>query len=116
MRLLQRNRGREEYDVERPEPDEAPDEIPQPQPEPDEPRLEDPGPPDLSKRDYFAILRRAFKQFNDDHMTNIAAALAYYAFLAIPSALLIAVGVFSLVAGPGAVTTLIGKVHGILPG
>ena len=48
-------------------------------------------------------------------MTNIAAALAYYSFLAIPSALLLAVGIFSLVAGPSAVTTLIGKLHGILP-
>jgi membrane protein len=49
-------------------------------------------------------------------MTNIAAALAYFAFLAIPSTLLIAVGVFSLVAGPHAVTTVIGKLHGIVPG
>jgi membrane protein len=115
MRLLQRNRDREDYDVERPMPDEAPDDIPQPQPESEEPRLDEPRPRDLSKRDYLAILRRSFKQFNDDHMTNIAAALAYYAFLAIPSALLIAAGVFGLIAGPHAVTTLIGKLHGILP-
>jgi membrane protein len=115
MRLLQRNRDQHDYDVERPEPDEAPDDVPQPQPETQEPRLEEPGPGDLSKRDYLAILRRSFKQFNDDHMTNIAAALAYYAFLAIPSALLIAAGLFGLVAGPSAVTTLIDKLHGILP-
>jgi membrane protein len=49
-------------------------------------------------------------------MTNIAAALAYYAFLAIPAALLVAVGLFSLLAGPSAVTTLIGKLHGFVPG
>src|SRR5690242_6772724 len=49
-------------------------------------------------------------------MTTIAAALAYYAFLAIPSALLLAVGIFGLVADPSAVTTLVGKLHGILPG
>jgi membrane protein len=116
MRLLQRKRDqRDDYDVDRPAPDEAPDDTPQPQPEREEPRLEEPGPRDLSKRDYLAILRRSFKQFNDDHMTNIAAALAYYAFLAIPSALLIAVGAFGLVAGPDAVTTVIGKLHGILP-
>jgi len=48
-------------------------------------------------------------------MTNIAAALAYYAFLAIPSALLIAVGLFGLFAGPNAVSTVIEKVHGIVP-
>ena len=42
-------------------------------------------------------------------MTSIAAALAYYAFLSIPSAALIAVGVFSLLAGPGAVSTVVDK-------
>ena len=115
MRLLQRNRRDErnrDYDAERPLPDEAPE----PQPEHEEPRLHEPGPSDLSKRDYLAILRRSLKKFSRDHMTNIAAALAYYAFLAIPSALMIAVGVFSLVAGPHAITTLIGKLHGIIPG
>jgi uncharacterized BrkB/YihY/UPF0761 family membrane protein len=45
-------------------------------------------------------VRRAVKRFSHDHMTNIAAALAYYAFLAIPSLLLVAVGLFSLVADP----------------
>jgi membrane protein len=116
MKLLQRNRFRtggdsDEYHAERPPPDEAPE----PQPEQGEPRIADPGPRDLSKRDYFAILRRALKKFNQDHMTNIAAALAYYAFLAIPSALLIAVGLFGLLAGPNAVSTVITKVHGIVP-
>jgi len=117
MRLLQRNQRQEhesadDYHAERPLPAEAPE----PQPERGEPRPAEPGPTDLSKRDYFGVLRRAFKEFRNDHMTNIAAALAYYAFLAIPSALLVAVGVFSLVSGPHAVTTLIGKLHGILPG
>src|SRR5438270_11755895 len=101
MKLLHRNREADRYDSERPPPDEAPE----PQPEHEEPRLADPGPTDLSKRDYLAILRRAAKKFNQDHMTNIAAALAYYAFLAIPSALLIAVGLFGLLAGPNAVST-----------
>ena len=117
MKLLHRNRrqvgtGSEEYYAERPLPDEAPE----PQPEHEEPKLADPGPSDLSSRDYLAILRRAVKKFNQDHMTNIAAALAYYAFLAIPSALLVAVGTFSLVASPSTVTTVIGKLHGIVPG
>ena len=110
MRLLQRHRH-EDYGAERPSPDEAPE----PLPERDEPRLTDPGPTELSRSDYLAILKRALKAFNADHMTNIAAALAYYAFLAIPAALLVAVGIFGLVADPGAVTTLIGKLHGIMP-
>jgi membrane protein len=68
-----------------------------------------------SKPGYVSILRRAFKKFNDDHMTNIAAALAYYAFLAIPSALLVAVGIFSLVASPSTITTVIDKLQAVLP-
>jgi membrane protein len=96
-------------------PDGMTDEAPEPQPEREEPRLEDPGPSDLSKRDYLAIVKRAFKGANEDHITSLAAALAYYAFLAIPATLLIAAGVFGLVAGPDAVDTLIGKLHGIVP-
>ena len=115
MRLLQRYRDAETRDDELGDLP-VPGEAPEPQPERAEPRLREPGPTDLSKRDYVAILRRALKEFSRDHMTNIAAALAYYAFLAIPSALMVAVGVFSLVAGPDAITTLIGKLHGIMPG
>jgi membrane protein len=91
------------------------DEAVDPDPEREEPRLEDPGPTDVSKRDYLGILKRAFKGANEDHVTSLAAALAYYAFLAIPATLLIAAGVFGLLAGPDAVNTLIDKVHGIVP-
>src|SRR5262249_20199847 len=66
-------------------------------------------------RAYVAILRRAFKEFNEDHMTSVAAALAYYAFLAIPSALLVALGVFSLFAGPDAIETVIDKLGHVMP-
>jgi membrane protein len=111
MKLLSRSRSDEAADAGRPPPAEAP----APQPEPDEPRLEDPGPGDLSKRDYVAILKRAAKQASADHITSLAAALAYYAFLAIPATLLIAAGIFGLVAGPDAVTTVIDKLHGIIP-
>src|SRR5436190_4454091 len=67
MRLLQRNKRETDDSSERPLPDEAPE----PQPEHDEAQLGDPGLTDLSKRDYFAIVRRAAKRFNDDHMTSI---------------------------------------------
>ena len=50
-----------------------------------------------------------------DHVTNLAAALAYYAFLAIPSLLLVLVGVFSLVAGENAISTIVEKLEGIAP-
>lgn len=89
--------------------------APEPEPELEEPRLEDPRPTDLSKRDYLAILKRAAKRANKDHVTSLAAALAYYAFLAIPAALLLAAGLFGLLADPNAVTTIIKDLHGIVP-
>ena len=113
MRLRQHTR-REEG---RPPPDEAPvEDAPQPQPERHEDRLRDPEPTDLSKRDYVAILKRSLKEANNDHIPNLAAALAYYAFLAIPSALLLAAGIFSLLAGPHAVSTIVDKLGTIIPG
>jgi membrane protein len=105
MKLLQKGpRGRP-----------VPDEAPQPQPEREEPKLRDPDPTDLSKRDYVAILKRAFKRANEDHITNLAAALAYYAFLAIPSALLLAVGLFTMLASPSDVQTLVDKLGTVMP-
>ena len=115
MRLLNRDRSTTENEHEAEEGRPLPDEAPEPQPEREEPRLEDPGPTDLSKRDYLAIVKRAFKEANDDHITSLAAALAYYAFLAIPATLLIAAGLFGLFAGPDAVTNVIDKLQGIIP-
>jgi membrane protein len=99
------------------EPSNAParEEAPQPQPERAEPKLRDPGLSKLSGRDYVAIVKRAGKEAMDDHITNIAAALAYYAFLAIPSALLVAVGIFSLVAGPDTINSLVDKLGTVMP-
>jgi membrane protein len=88
---------------------------PQPQPEHEEPKLRDPEPTDLSKRDYFAILKRAGKEALADNITNLAAALAYYAFLAVPSALLVGLGIFSLVAGPDAINSLVDTLGKVMP-
>ncbi len=93
----------------------VPDDAPTPQPERAEPEIRDPTLPELSKRDYKAIVIRAAKEAIDDAITDNAAALAYYTFLAIPAALLVAVGFFSLFAGPGAVTTVIDKLRGVVP-
>ena len=114
MRLLQR-RGSATEDAPGPRGRPLPDEAPQPQPEREEPKLRDPEPTDLSKRDYVAILKRAFKRANEDHITNLAAALAYYAFLAIPSALLLAVGLFTILASPSDVQTLVDKLGTVMP-
>ncbi|HET9325072.1 MAG TPA: YihY/virulence factor BrkB family protein [Gaiellaceae bacterium] len=87
----------------------------EPLPERGEPKLADPGMSDLSKRDYLAAVRRAFKQSLNDHITNLAAALAYYSFLAIPAALLVAVGVFNLVADEDLVEEMVQRLQGVAP-
>ena len=107
--------GRDTGEAERASSD-GPEKAPQPQPEREEPRLHDPTPRKLSFRDYRAIVVRAGKEALDDHVTNLAAAIAYYSFLAIPSLLIVAVGVFSLVAGPDAVNTIVEKLSGVMPG
>ncbi|HEU5243903.1 MAG TPA: YihY/virulence factor BrkB family protein [Gaiellaceae bacterium] len=87
-----------------------------PQPERDEPRLRDPGLGDLSFRDWRAIFIRAVKEFLDDNGTMLASALAYSTFFAIPSILLVVVGVFSLVAGPDTITSLMAHFSNVMPG
>ena len=113
-RELQGRAGQPAESEGRPAPDEVELEA-SPQPERDEPELEDVGPRDLSKRDYFAIVQRAVKESINDQITDSAAAITYYAFLAIPSVLLVAVGVFSLLAGPDAVQTIVDKIGTVAP-
>jgi membrane protein len=92
-----------------------PEEAPTPQPERREPKIQDPGLTELSKRDYKAIVIRAAKEARDDQITDLAAALAYYSFLAIPSILLVALGVFSVFADESAVQSLIDRVGRVAP-
>ncbi len=89
--------------------------APAPQPERTEPVLPDPTLSELSRSDYVAIVRRALSEAGEDRVTAIAAALAYYAFLSIPSVLLLAVGIFSLVADPSTVSTLVDELGKIAP-
>src|ERR671924_2087784 len=91
------------------------DEALDPLPERHEPTVADPGLSDLSKVDYVAIFKRSLKESLDDHITSFAAGLAYYAFLAIPAAVLIALGVFGLVASPHDVTTIVDKLGSVIP-
>jgi membrane protein len=102
----------------RPLPDEAPlapDEQPTPQPERREPKLPEPRLRDLSFRDWRAIFTRAGKGFLDDNCMMLASALAYSTFFAIPAVLLVAVGVFTLVASPSTISTLIHHLDGVIP-
>jgi membrane protein len=87
----------------------------QPQPETGERRLHNPGIFDLSRRDLVAIVKRAGRSALADQITDSAAALAYYTFLAIPATLLVALGVFGLVASPTDVANLMDHLRGTVP-
>jgi membrane protein len=86
-----------------------------PQPEHDEPRIADPGLTDLSRADYRAVLKRTVRSTLRDQVTDLAAALAYYSFMAIPAALLVAVGIFTLVLSAHDITTLMDKFSSVVP-
>jgi membrane protein len=88
---------------------------PRPQPERNEPNLVDPGLFDLSFRDWRAVFLRAVKEFLEDNGTMLASALAYASFFAIPSVLLVAVGVFTLVAGPDSISSLMAQFSHVMP-
>jgi membrane protein len=92
------------------------DERPTPQPERAEPLVDDPQLGDLSSRDYRAIALRAAKSTLADNVTKLAAAVAYNLFLAIPAALLVGLGAFSLLAGPAAVETIMRHLRSVMPG
>src|SRR3954447_21449483 len=59
----------------------------------------------------FATLKRAFKEFSEDNMTDWAAALTYYGLLSVFPALIALVSIIGLVADPATVT---GKVTQIV--
>ena len=92
-------------DPARPEPDEAP---------PDD--LPEDGGRTLPKRAWPGVLFRAAKKTAADNMPMIAAALAYSSFLSIPSVFLVALGVFTLVAGPETITNLMSHLGSVMPG
>ena len=61
----------------------------------------------------FAV--RAGKRLLADHGTMLASALAYSTFFAIPSVLLVVVGVFTLAVGPETITTLMQHLRHVMP-
>jgi membrane protein len=89
--------------------------TPTPQPERREPKVRDPGLRDFSFADWKAIVIRAFKKFMDNNAMMLASALAYSSFFAIPSVLIVATGLFTLIAGPQTITNLVQQLHGVIP-
>src|SRR5437773_373325 len=68
-----------------------------------------------SLRDFAALVKRAGKRALANEITDLAAAVAYYTFLAIPAILLVAVGLFSLIASPDSIATLSDKLGKVVP-
>jgi membrane protein len=112
----------------RPEPDEPdlgdlgdgtngsdPESGPGPKPELAEPVVPDPSLRDLSFADWKAIVVRAGKEFLNDNAMMLASALAYSSFFAIPSVLLVTVGLFTLVAGPDTIHNLMAHFSTVMP-
>ena len=61
-------------------------------------------------------MKRAVRESLDDHIPNIAAALAYYAFLAIPAALMVvSLGLFSVLADQDAIQSVVDKLGSVMP-
>ncbi len=71
---------------------------------------------DLSFADWKAIVVRACKKFMENNAMMLASALAYSSFFAIPSVLIVATGLFTLIAGPQTITNLMHHLHGVIPG
>ncbi|TGO03937.1 YihY/virulence factor BrkB family protein [Serinibacter arcticus] len=65
-------------------------------PDPDDPRKPD-SPDDLTKRSWKHVLRTTVREFSEDQCTDLAAALTYYAVLALAPAILALVSILSLV-------------------
>jgi len=83
--------------------------------QPDRPHLTQARLRELSPGDWRTIGVRAFKQFLEDHGTMLASALAYSTFFAIPSILLVAVGAFTLIAGPQTITSVMHHFAHVIP-
>ena len=86
-----------------------------PEPERWEPQLADPGLRDLTLRDWLAIFRRAGKETLEDAMPMTASAVAYSSFFAIPSVLLLSVGLFTLAASPQTIAELMDRFSTFMP-
>ncbi|HKP21777.1 MAG TPA: YihY/virulence factor BrkB family protein [Thermoleophilaceae bacterium] len=72
-------------------------------------------PTDLGGRGWWAALKRTFKEFREDNLTDWAAALTYYSVLAIFPAMIVLVSILGLV-GESATQPLIDNLGAVAPG
>jgi len=73
------------------------------------------GPTDIGGRSWFGVLKRTGKEFSADNLTDWAAALTYYAVLAIFPALIALVSVLGLI-GTSATQPLLTNLNTVAPG
>jgi len=69
-------------------------------------------PGELDKRNWKQLLKRTVKEFQDDNLTDWAAALTYYAVLALFPALLVLVAVLGVFGQQGTIDTFIESMRG----
>jgi membrane protein len=72
-------------------------------------------PTDLSKRTWMGTLTRTLREFKEDDLTLLAAALTYYGILSLFPALLVLLALLGL-AGTGTINTLLDNIGSIAPG
>src|SRR3954464_6733693 len=75
-------------------------------PEPDDPT-------DLTGRSWWAILKRTVKEFQDDNLTDWAAALTYYGVMSLFPMLIALVAVLGLLGSASSVTSLINSLNAV---
>ncbi|MDQ7807980.1 YihY/virulence factor BrkB family protein [Amycolatopsis sp. A133] len=73
------------------------------------------GPGELSKQSWGAVLKRTFKQFNRDNLTDWAAALTYYAVLSLFPGIIVLTAILGLL-GPDKIQTVIDNINQVVPG
>jgi len=78
-------------------------------------RTAEPDLTDLTRGDFKSVLVRAVKRTIADNMTSVAKGVAYGTFFAIPSALIVALGVLNLTAGPDSINKLVDRLNGVVP-
>ena len=77
--------------------------------------LQDPGLGDLSKRDWIDVFKRAAKEALDDGITMTASAVAYSSFFAIPSTLILALGLFTLFSDAETIRDFMDRLDAFMP-
>ena len=87
----------------------------QPRTEPEQIAEQERAPARPARVGYTGILLRAARRSMRDHLPNLAQAVAFNTFLAVPSGLLVALGVFTQVSGPSDVSALISHLNGVVP-